>query len=89
MDVKLDTHINPVGRNSTVQRRPRKPAPASDTVQLDQTANLKRSLASTPEVRAAAVERARSLIADPNYPPKETVLQMASLLAARMTPGRD
>jgi hypothetical protein len=84
MDVKLNAKIGPVGRNSTVQSRAQKPPPKTDSVRLDQSARLDRSLAATPEIRSEAVQRARELIADTTYPSKETLGKVAMLLAANI-----
>jgi hypothetical protein len=40
------------------------------------------ALAYTPEVRAEQVARGKALVADPNYPSREQLKQVASLLAA-------
>jgi Flp pilus assembly CpaE family ATPase len=45
------------------------------------------SLAEIPEVRAEKVARGKALVADPNYPSREQIKQMADLLAANLARG--
>ena len=49
----------------------------------DERQPLNRALDNTPDVRAEKVARGKALLADPNYPSKEQVKKIASLLAAR------
>ncbi len=53
----------------------------ADSAQFDQAAALNRALADTPDLRPGEVERARALIGDVTYPPRETIQRIASLLA--------
>jgi hypothetical protein len=48
-----------------------------------------RAFAATPKVRADAVVRARGLIADGNYPPPETINEIALLLGEKLASTRD
>src|SRR4051794_23029751 len=45
-------------------------------------------LANTPEVRADVVARGKALVADPNYPSKETLQRVAGVLAADLKRDR-
>src|SRR6185503_3625413 len=47
----------------------------------DEQNHLKRVLARQPDVRAEKVARGEALIANPNYPSKEQIKKVASLLA--------
>jgi hypothetical protein len=49
-------------------------------------AGLEEALQATPDVRSAAVDRARSLVNDAQYPPPETVKQLSSFLASKLSP---
>ena len=44
--------------------------------------HLEPELANTPDVRAEEVARGKALVADPNYPSKEQLRKVASVLAA-------
>jgi hypothetical protein len=46
--------------------------------------SLDRSLSKVPDVRTEEVARARSLVADPSYPPRETIRRLSNLLAMEM-----
>ncbi len=45
-------------------------------------------MASTPEVRASVVERARSLASNPNYPPEEMVRKLSQLFATEFSSSK-
>jgi hypothetical protein len=45
------------------------------------------NLGSTPEIRADVVARGKALIADPNYPSKQQIGKIATLLAAKWDGG--
>ena len=45
--------------------------------------HLNQALTGTPDVRADKVARAKELLADPNYPPRELLDNISSLLANR------
>jgi hypothetical protein len=47
------------------------------------SSNLEFALSQAPDVRAAKVARGKALVADPNYPSREEIRQIARLLAAR------
>lgn len=46
---------------------------------------MESALRATPEVRPEVVARARRLIADIQYPPAETIRQLASLFAMHVS----
>ena len=54
---------------------------ATDTPNFIATNKLALKLASTPDVRADEVARAKALIADPNYPDDQTIRAVARGLA--------
>ncbi|CAM2821052.1 hypothetical protein [Rariglobus hedericola] len=59
-----------------------KPAPAiqeNDTLDTSASTSLREALAALPEVRPEAVENAKSLLADPNYPPRAIIEDIARL----------
>jgi hypothetical protein len=49
----------------------------------------RRAFAANPMVRTEAVTRARALLADGNYPPPETINEIALLLGQKLTAARD
>jgi hypothetical protein len=50
---------------------------------------LRQTLENVPDSRPEAVERARKLIADPNYPSQRTLLILARHLAQHLTDETD
>lgn len=73
---------------------PRKPAnltaastPAAATTDFTAATQLAEKLATTPEVRAEQVTRAKALIADPNYPSTATINKVARQLADNIAPA--
>ena len=79
MDIRIESNIDKIQGYSIGKKSPQV-APAVDSVQFDQAASLNRSFAATPEIRSEAVERAKKLIADSSYPPKETIWKVARIL---------
>jgi hypothetical protein len=62
---------------------PDAPAPAAqaESVVVNPQANLVAKVAEQPRVRADQVDRARQLLASPNYPPRAIVEAVAKLIA--------
>ncbi len=52
--------------------------PRQDRLSLDQAGALGSALAGQPEIRPEVVEKGRALAADPNYPPRSVINQIAS-----------
>lgn len=52
----------------------------SDSLSLDRSAAIENAMSRIPEIRPEVVERGRQLLADPNYPGKEVVSSIASLI---------
>jgi hypothetical protein len=57
---------------------------ATDDVSLAGSAALEKSLQETPDSRPEAVEKARQLINDVQYPPQETIKKISHLLAIKL-----
>lgn len=51
-----------------------------DSYMPEQNDNLIQSLRSQPDVRPEVLERARQLVADPGYPPKDVINAIANIL---------
>lgn len=73
------TGSSPVSQ-SPVRRQPAT-TPADSTMSFEYTQSLEQTLKESPTVRPAAVERAKALVADTNYPSDETLNRVASVLA--------
>jgi hypothetical protein len=59
-------------------KAPARPKPAlADEVSTENAAFLRSALQRQPEIRPEVVERARALVADPNYPPREVLQNIA------------
>ena len=57
----------------------------SDNVSLTNSSALEQALAIAPASRPEMVERAKSLIADPNYPSSDTLSAVSRQLATGLT----
>jgi hypothetical protein len=57
----------------------------SDRVSLTNSSALEQALGSSPTSRPDMVERAKALIADPNYPSSDTLSAVSRLLASALT----
>ncbi|MEW6158462.1 MAG: hypothetical protein AB1813_13600 [Verrucomicrobiota bacterium] len=55
-----------------------------DQVQFTQAEGLNAALKQTPAIRPGVVERARDLVGDVSYPPRETIRSIAELLALHL-----
>jgi hypothetical protein len=56
----------------------------SDRVSLTNSSALEQSLANSPASRPEMVERAKALIADPNYPSADTLSAVSRQLASAL-----
>lgn len=73
--------IRPAAMGGIETRRPDRKA---DMVDLAGAAAVDRALDATPDIRPEAVARARKLIGDPAYPPRETIVRLSHLLALHL-----
>ncbi len=84
------TNTNNVGSPQTHALDPRRErassaaasSPREDSLSTANANDLKAALARTDTVRPEVVERASHLAVDMNYPPRQIIEQVASLLAA-------
>jgi hypothetical protein len=60
-------------------------AKATDNASFAGAAGIEGALQAVPDVRPEAVDRARTLINDPSYPPPETIKQLSGFLASRIS----
>jgi hypothetical protein len=56
----------------------------SDRVSLTNSSALEQALGSSPAARPDMIERAKALIADPNYPPADTLSAVSRHLASAL-----
>ena len=58
----------------------RQPAPRTDLLSTENAAFLRAELSRQPEIRPEALERARALATDPNYPSSDTIKKLAGII---------
>lgn len=63
---------------AAAQSAGRAEAPRPDQISTEHAAFLRAELQRQPEIRPEVVARARELAADPNYPPREALRQVAA-----------
>ncbi|MGH8018563.1 MAG: hypothetical protein ACREIA_09770 [Opitutaceae bacterium] len=71
------------GRQPQVNGNKSKPEETSenrDQLSVGASSKIRQALDQIPEIRPEVVERGRQLAADPNYPPREVVQKIASLI---------
>src|SRR5262249_43102540 len=59
----------------------------TDRLSSSNTDALRQALNNTPEVRADVVKRAKELLADPTYPPREIIAQLSKLMVETDDPS--
>jgi hypothetical protein len=77
--------LSPAAMNRAATRRSQTTT-TTDYVSFTESAAVNRALENTPEKRVDVIERARALVGDPTYPPRETIRRLSELLAMRMSP---
>jgi len=81
MEIKLDLNagrVAAVGASTPAARATEAPGEKSD---FREAAALERALKATPDVRPDVVEEAKRVVGEPDYPPRETLQKIATLLA--------
>lgn len=87
MEIEPSRSSVPLSRLEARPVRRAEPAPG-DAGEFTETEALRQAMASTPEVRADVVERARSLAKNPNYPPEEIVRKLSQLFATEFSASK-
>ncbi len=84
--MKIQSNLNAGGvPGATPAQRLASPAtPEGDGVSLTSSEALDSTLKSLPDVRPEAVERAKTLVADPNYPTPEMLQKLSRHLAEHL-----
>ena len=89
MEIKLTSNVGAVFKLAASQPRPALQETANDSVAFDQVGALDQGLKATPEARPEQVARAKSLIADPDYPSRAVMGRVAELLASKIVGSPD
>ncbi len=87
----INTSMNAGGVNGLIPARRSESGikKAGDKASFTSSAALEGALDEVPDSRPEAVERARELINNPDYPSSETIQKLSGFLAARLTSGND
>jgi hypothetical protein len=70
-------------RAPQIEQKP--PTAAAEQIILQNAQALTTALQQTPAVREDVVRRAMDLLAEPGYPPPETIKKLSNLLAIQMS----
>ena len=89
MEVNLNPNLGPIRESGPNQKPATQAQVEVDAAEFTRSQTLERTLAEAPDIRRQAVERARLLMGDVQYPPSETIHQLASLLALHMLEGQE
>ena len=82
MEIRPNSNVDSVTRVFTTASKASRPIDAdADVSAFDNSRALEARLSDVPDVRPEKVERAKHLIGDPTYPPRETIRKIATLLA--------
>ena len=81
MEIKLDLNAGNVQQVKAAKPVVRPERVETEAARFDKADALERALERTPDVRSEVVERGKQLVADPAYPPRETLQRIAALLA--------
>jgi hypothetical protein len=84
MEINTNLKAGGVGSPTPPARAAAAAAVVGDTSTFTSTAAIEKALASLPDVRAEAVERARTLTSQVSYPPLETIRKISKLLAIKI-----
>ena len=74
----------PAAREAVSADPPAETADTESAIAFENVRALNSALREVPASRADVVKRAADLIGDVNYPPRETIRQISSLLAMRL-----
>jgi hypothetical protein len=84
--MEINTNLSTTGVNGAATPLRSTPATTmlSDHVSLTNSSALEQALANSPASRPELVERARAMIADPNYPSSDTLSAVSRQLASAL-----
>jgi hypothetical protein len=85
--MEINSNLSTTGINgtSTPSRSTPEPKMLSDRVSLTNSSALEQALGNSPASRPDMVERAKALIADPNYPSSDTLSAVSLHLASALS----
>ena len=84
MEIKLNTNVDPVGRMDRAQPKKVDAQVESEGVAFSRAEKLNQALRDTPEVRTDSVAKGQAVVSQTEYPPKETIKKIATLLAVNL-----
>lgn len=84
MEINPNFSLGPIGRVHRVPAGSRESKVARDVVSLAGAEALNRSLQAAPDSRAEEVARAKDLIGQVDYPPRQTIQRISALLAINL-----
>lgn len=87
MEVKANKNVDLAQRPVLSQVKPRPATANFDTVSFSRVVALEQAMHQTPALRPEAVQRARALVSDAEYPPTATIDGIATLLALEINAG--
>jgi hypothetical protein len=85
MEVKLNNSASPVSQVLARVIKSAKTQPSEAVASFARSDALNRTLAATPDVRPDVVARARQLVAQPAYPPKDVLERIARLISSEIS----
>lgn len=88
--MEVNTNLNAGGIGGPVPPRRAAAAPkAAATANFTSSDALEQAVKNLPSSRSDAVERARTLTSDVNYPPLETIRKISRLLAIKIDSAQE
>lgn len=86
MEIKLNSNYDSVVRLTNSQPKASRPVESTSALsEFEESNALEARMRALPEAREDKVDRARKLVGDPAYPPRETIQRLAALLAIDST----
>jgi hypothetical protein len=89
--MKINPNTNPVRVDGAQPQKPAAPAtlPSAEVDAFAGSTAINSALRNSPDSRPDAVDRARELINDPDYPDSSTIRQISQLLARQIGGGNE
>lgn len=90
--MNINTSMNAGGINGLIPARRSTPGVKTigdNKISFASSTALENALQGVPDSRPEAVDRARSLINDPDYPSADTIQKLSNFLAEKLTSGND
>lgn len=84
MEVQSNHAAGGINPTQSVRTEARRTKESIEETNFAQSAAVEQALQKTPEIRTEAVDRARALAGQVNYPPPETIRRLSNLLAMHL-----